>query len=148
MNNFTITINLDCSPRLEAFLTGLLQLSGAELTPQPQTAVAENATSPVIKATVDEKPSPKVETPIESAPRQKEITDVEIRSHIKACRERLLSDLNGEDKVAKNTYLTTTLREKVASYGVEKASELPQENRAAFIAFCDALKLEDLNAPF
>lgn len=145
MKNYTVTIELDCTPRLEALLqnvVGLLQVPAAKSEPEitqetEHIEVAETTTDDT--AVEDEKVVQKKEKQQEQAKKPKEITDTEIRSHIKACRERILSDLDGDERTRTHNALTQILRDKVAEFGVDKASELPQEHRAAFVAYVDGL---------
>ena len=150
MKNFTVTIELDCSPRLEAVLqaiTAFLPAVNKSLT-KSVTAKDEYAVT-AASAEVDVKELQKavqeVEKPEEAA-KPKEITNDDIRSHIKACRERVLSELSGDAYADAHNLLNQQLRKKVAEFGVEKASELPQEHRPAFIAFCDGLN--EVEVPF
>ncbi len=154
MKNFTVTIELDCTPRLEA----LLQRTIVALFPtdnkhcmQAEAHTLNVAVTtdvvPGISTNNDEQDSkPKTDVKSQIA-LPKEITNDDIRSHIKACRERVLSDLSGDAYAAAHNVLNQQLRNKVAEFGVEKASELPQEHRSAFIAYCDSIN--DVNTePF
>ena len=145
MNTFTINVNLDCTPRLEALLTmllgGMRPLQKAVTVDAPKQETLEASASST--SLVPEKPQASV-TP----QKVKEITDADVRTHIRACREKLLSDLNGTDKANKNTMLTTLLKQKVSELGAEKATELSQDARAVFIEYCDGLNKEDLEIPF
>lgn len=80
--------------------------------------------------------------------KHEDITDAQIRSAIKSCRTRLSKDIPDPDLETRVREITTTLQAEVRKYGVAKSVEIPQEHRAAFIKFCEELKLETEDVPF
>lgn len=139
MNNLTFTVQLDCTERLERCLTAIAEsLKGVKqvqpMAEQPKTVAVEEP-----KAEVEE---PKAETEEAEAkveePKAEEITDADLRTIMRETRERVLGE-NVNDAIMKKA-LNDRLREQVASYGCHSSTDLNQEQRAHFKAFCDSLQ--------
>lgn len=127
MNNLTFTVQLDCTERLERCLTAIAEsLKGVKqvqpMAEQPRTVAVEE-------------------------PKAEEITDADLRTIMRETRERVLGE-NVNDAIMKKT-LNDMLREQVASYGCKSSTDLNQEQRVHFKAYCDSIQpMEVGNKPF
>ena len=153
MNNLTFTVQLDCTERLERCLTAIAEsLKGVKqvqpMAEQPRTVAVEEpkAETEEPKAEVEEPKAeveePKAETEEPKAeveePKVEEITDADLRTIMRETRERVLGE-NVNDAIMKKA-LNDRLREQVASYGCHSSTDLNQEQRVHFKAFCDSLQ--------
>lgn len=148
MNNLTFTVQFDCTERLERCLTAIAEsLKGVKqvqpMAEQPKTVAVEEPVETVKteepKAAVEE-PKAEVEEPKTEteAPKAEEITDADLRTIMRETRERVLGE-NVNDGIMKKA-LNDRLREQVASYGCHSSTDLNQEQRVHFKAFCDSLQ--------
>lgn len=148
MNNLTFTVQLDCTERLERCLTAIAEsLKGVKqaqpMTEQPRTVAVEEP-----KAEVEEPKTEteEAETKVEE-PKAEEITDADLRTIMRETRERVLGE-NINDAIMKKA-LNDMLREQVASYGCKSSTDLNQEQRVHFKAYCDSIQpMEVGNEPF
>ena len=132
MNNLTFTVQLDCTERLERCLTAIAEsLKGVKqvqpMTEQPKTVAVEEP-----KAETEE-----AEAKVEE-PKAEEITDADLRTIMRETRERVLGE-NINDAIMKKA-LNDMLREQVASYGCKSSTDLNQEQRVHFKAYCDSIQ--------
>lgn len=148
MNNLTFTVQFDCTERLERCLTAIAEsLKGVKqvqpMAEQPKTVAVEEPVETVKtegpKAEVKE---PKTETEEAEAkveePKSEEITDADLRTIMRETRERVLGE-NVNDAIIKKA-LNDMLREQVASYGCKSSTDLNQEQRVHFKAYCDSIQ--------
>lgn len=176
MNNIQLTIQFDCSERLEKVLSslaeGLNNLSQPSPTPRtrrtksspsvetkeeavaaPQTEV-ENPTT-----NANEEPTPKEDAAErnneaqDAAPKAsdaaqvQEITNADIRKAMNDCRVRVLGD-KANDGILRKT-LNDKLRDKVHELGCQSSTDLSQEQRVIFVKFCEEIPvMQTEDAPF
>ena len=176
MNNIQLTIQFDCSERLEKVLSslaeGLNNLSQPSPTPRtrrtkssssvetkeeavaaPQTGV-ENPTTDA-----NEEPTPKEDVveqnneAQDAAPKAsdaaqvQEITNADIRKAMNDCRVRVLGD-KANDGILRKT-LNDKLRDKVHELGCQSSTDLSQEQRVIFVKFCEEIPVMQTDkAPF
>lgn len=139
MNNLTFTVQLDCTERLERCLTAIAESLKGVKQVQPQTEQPKAETEQPKTVAVEE---PKAET--EGAkvkveePKAEEITDADLRTIMRETRERVLGE-NINDAIMKKA-LNDMLREQVASYGCKSSTDLNQEQRVHFKAYCDSIQ--------
>ena len=146
MNNLTFTVQLDCTERLERCLTAIAEsLKGVkQVEPQTEQPRAETEQPKTVaveepKAAVEE-PKAEVEEPKAEVeePKAEEITDADLRTIMRETRERVLGE-NVNDAIMKKA-LNDMLREQVASYGCKSSTDLNQEQRVHFKAYCDSIQ--------
>lgn len=139
MNNLTFTVQLDCTERLERCLTAIAEsLKGVKqvqpMAEQPKTVAVEEPKAEVEEPKVEvEEPKAEVEEP-----KAEEITDADLRTIMRETRERVLGE-NVNDAIMKKA-LNDMLREQVASYGCKSSTDLNQEQRVHFKAYCDSIQ--------
>lgn len=139
MNNLTFTVQLDCTERLERCLVAIAEgLKGVKQV-EPQTeqpkAETEQPKTVAVEEPKAEAKEPKTET---EAPKAEEITDADLRTIMRETRERVLGE-NVNDAIMKKA-LNDMLREQVASYGCKSSTDLNQEQRVHFKAYCDSIQ--------
>lgn len=120
--------------RAKADATEAVALVAAEVVPEPEAQQPADA------------PKPFAEAPVQQP--EKELTEEDIR----ACMHRTRQRFEGED-YKENTdseaykkyhkQLTSQFKQIAAVLGADKPSALPAEMRAAFIAECDALIIDE-----
>ena len=162
MSNIQLTIQLDCSERLEKVLTsiaeGLSSFSQPASTSTPRTrrakpstqteakqeVEAENPATPETPSTDEVKEEPAHEKPTstseQSAPQNvqaQEITNADIRKAMNDCRVRVLGD-KANDGILRKT-LNDKLRDKVHELGCQSSTDLSQEQRVIFVKFCEEI---------
>lgn len=147
---FTINLQIDCTDRLEMFVTGLLS---KVFTPQTRTqsisapeapATEQKAIEPTPEApaapVVTEAPAPEVKP----AAASDAITDEEVRDAFHACKVRLLGtnpDANPDKKK-----VVRKAKEYLKSIGAENLASIPQDKRKEFLDFCEIMTIEDGNS--
>ena len=141
---FTINLQIDCTPRLEALIASL-------------TSITEKAAAPVeakTEAPVSEKPAKKDEAthaePVAEAPKPAEprkpesapteITDEAIRAAFTACKARLLG--NHPDANPLKRKVVKKAKEYLKSIGAENLCEIPQDKRQEFVDLCEIMTIE------
>lgn len=132
MNNLTFTVQLDCTERLERCLTAIVESLKGVKQVQP---MAEQPRTVAVEEPKAEKEEPKAET---EEPKAEEITDADLRTIMRETRERVLGE-NVNDAIMKKA-LNDMLREQVASYGCKSSTDLNQEQRVHFKAYCDSIQ--------
>ena len=155
MSNLTITVQLDCTERLEKCLTVIAESLKGVKQVQPMAeqskavAVEEPKTETEEPKAETEEPKAEVEEPKAEVeePKADEITDADLRTLLRETRERVLGENIG-DAIMKKA-LNDMLREQVASYGCKSSTDLNQEQRVHFKAFCDSIQpMEAGTEPF
>lgn len=139
MNNLTFTVQLDCTERLERCLTAIAESLKGVKQVQPQTEQPKAETEQPKTVAVEE-PKAEVEEPKAEVEESKaeEITDADLRTIMRETRERVLGE-NINDAIMKKA-LNDMLREQVASYGCKSSTDLNQEQRVHFKAYCDSIQ--------
>lgn len=166
MNNIQLTIQFDCSERLEKVLSslaeGLNNLS--QPSPTPRTRRTKSSSSVETKEEAVAAPQTEVENPTTNAneeptPKEnvvernneaqdavpkandaaqvQEITNADIRKAMNDCRVRVLGD-KANDGILRKT-LNDKLRDKVHELGCQSSTDLSQEQRVIFVKFCEEI---------
>ena len=176
MNNIQLTIQFDCSERLEKVLSslaeGLNNLS--QPSPTPRTRRTKSSSSVETKEEAVAAPQTEVENPTtdaneEPTPKEdvveqnneaqnatlkasdaaqvQEITNADIRKAMNDCRVRVLGD-KANDGILRKT-LNDKLRDKVHELGCQSSTDLSQEQRVIFVKFCEEIPvMQTEDAPF
>ena len=133
---FTINLQIDCTDRLEMFVTGLLS---KVFTPQARTQSISAPEAPAAPV-VTEAPAPEVKP----AAASDAITDEEVRDAFHACKVRLLGtnpDANPDKKK-----VVRKAKEYLKSIGAENLASIPQDKRKEFLDLCEIMTIEDGNS--
>ena len=163
MSNLTFTVQLDCTERLEKVLQGIAESLSSIQTLQPTMVVTPTTeVSPVEPKPIKQEeqkveepqavmPEPETEKQTEvqeSQAEAAEITDSDLRDVMRDTRARVLGN-NINDAILKKV-LNDKLREKVASYGCNASTDMNQEQRREFVAFCAAIPVMEVSedAPY
>ena len=176
MNNIQLTIQFDCSERLEKVLSSLAEGLSNLSQPSPTTRTRRTKSSSSVETkeetvvapqtevenpTTDanEEPTPKedvVEQNNEAqnaapkasdAAQVQEITNADIRKAMNDCRVRVLGD-KANDGILRKT-LNDKLRDKVHELGCQSSTDLSQEQRVIFVKFCEEIPvMQTEDAPF
>lgn len=162
-SNIQLTIQLDCSERLEKVLTSIaegLSNFSTQSAPTPRTRKARQSASTETKqadaenveqreAKVEdtqevEKPTKEKPAPEETVAKQEapaaqvsEITNADLRKAMNDCRVRVLGD-KANDGILRST-LNDKLRDKVHELGCQSSTDLSQEQRVIFVKFCEEI---------
>lgn len=159
MNNLTLTVQLDCTERLEKVLKDIAE-SLSHIQPLQPTMTVEPTpveTKPIQPKT-EQVEEPQAEQPeTESKEEQQtevpqsqeqtaEISDADLRDVMRETRTRVLGE-NINDGILKKV-LNDKLREKVASYGCNASTDMNQEQRREFVAFCKDIPVMENDEPF
>lgn len=166
MNNIQLTIQLDCSERLEKVLSSLAEgLSNlSQPSPTPRTRRTKSSSSVETKEEAVAAPQAEVENPTtetkeeptpkedvaeqnneaqDAAPKAsdaaqvQEITNADLRKAMNDCRVRVLGD-KANDGILRKT-LNDKLRDKVHELGCQSSTDLSQEQRVIFVKFCEEI---------
>lgn len=129
--NFNVNVQIDVTPRLEAFISSLLQARPMAETPeaQPTEAVATET------------------LPAEVQP-ARELTEVDVRAAMHRTRQRFEGE-DYKDNAGSELYqkyhrpLTGMFKQIATMLGADKPSELAPDKIAAFISLCDELILDE-----
>lgn len=156
--NLNVNVQIGITPQLATFLTALLQS-------RPATPVQLPATeAPAPKPAESDKPrrtrrtktdAPETAAPVaaEEVPEteqqtEKELTEEDIRAAMHRTRQRFEGEYYKENTDSENykkyhKQLTGMFKQIAAVLGADKPSALPADRRAAFIAECDALIIDE-----
>lgn len=166
MNNIQLTIQLDCSERLEKVLSSLVEgLNNlSQSSPTPRTRRTKSSSSVETKeedvatqqtevenptTKTNEEPTPKEDVAEQNneaqdaapkasdAAQVQEITNADIRKAMNDCRVRVLGD-KANDGILRKT-LNDKLRDKVHELGCQSSTDLSQEQRVIFVKFCEEI---------
>lgn len=112
----------------------------------PQTSIAEEAPQAAPQAAPQQEYRPMVDSPVIQP--EKELTEEDIRAAMHRTRQRFEGE-NYKENTDSESYkkhhkaLTAQFKQIAAVLGADKPSALPADKRAAFIAECDALILDE-----
>lgn len=147
-----LTVTIDLTPRLERALAMLLgergmlgigsRFDGQQPKAQEQQPKAqEQQPKAQEQQSKAQGQQPKAQ---EQQPKTQEtpsaIADVDLRRAMSECRKRIIGPDPATDPLMKKA-VNDALRDKVAAMGYTASTDIPQERRAEFVAFCRTLTL-------
>lgn len=158
--NFNINVQIGVTPQLATFLTALLESRPTAPTAPAQLPQTAAPTAPTVEAaqpaaaaeaTAPASPEPQEYKNFVDGPTQapaKELTEEDVRAAMHRTRQRFEGEdykENTDSELYKKYHkqLTSAFKGIAALLGADKPSALPAEQRAQFIAECDALILDE-----
>lgn len=138
MSNLTLTVQLDCTERLEKVLKGIADSLCKIQTVAPKVAQTEEKTTEQKETQAEaQAETEQVAQPQENETARDEITDADLRDIMRETRARVLGE-NVNDGIMKKA-LNDKFREKVSAYGCKASTDMNQKQRVEFVEFCKNL---------